>query len=136
MKASRVVIVALIAVFVLGPTLSFARNEPDRALARKVARLEARIKVLEARIAALELEIARLSRQLGVPPVRTQGAKGAWSMLEEGMTKAEVRRILGEPDGIPPNSYLEIWDYSKTYGGSCSVTFDENGRVESWSAPQ
>ena len=135
MKACRVVITVLVAAFVLMPVASFAGNEPDRALAEKVARLEARIKVLETRVAALEMEIASLSRQLRASPVRTQNVKDAWSMLEEGMTKTDVRRILGEPDDIPPNSYLEIWDYSKTYGGSCSVTFDENGEVESWNAP-
>ena len=136
MKASRVVIIALAAILILMPVASFASNEPDRALAEKVARLEARIKVLEARVTALEMEIATLSKQLHASPARTENAKGAWSMLQEGMTKTDVRRILGEPDDIPPNSYLEIWDYSKTYGGSCSVTFDENGEVESWNAPR
>ncbi|MGD1047347.1 MAG: outer membrane protein assembly factor BamE [Candidatus Krumholzibacteriaceae bacterium] len=135
MKSYKVVIAVLAAVFVLMPAVLLAGSEPDSSLVKKVARLEARIKVLEARVASLERE-ARLSRQPRASFVRTQGAKGAWSMLQEGMTKADVRRILGEPDTIPPNSYLEIWDYSKTYGGSCSVTFDENGKVESWNAPQ
>ena len=135
MKACLVVITALVAVLVLGSNVSFARNEPDWRLTQKVDSLEARIKVLEGRVAALELE-ARLSRQPRASFVRTPSTKGAWSTLQEGMTKADVRRILGEPDDVPPNSYLEIWDYSRTYGGPCSVTFDENGKVESWRAPQ
>ena len=76
-----------------------------------------------------------MSTQPGMPPIPVPDTRDNWKKLERGMTRADVRHILGEPDDIPLNSYLEIWDYSKTYGGSSSVTFDENGRVESWIGP-
>jgi len=76
-----------------------------------------------------------LSGQVGAPPIPVPDARANWKMLERGMTRADVRRTLGEPDDIPLHSYLEIWDYSRTYGGASSVTFDEDGRVESWIEP-
>jgi hypothetical protein len=122
-------------ILLLLPAVSYGHEESNKILMEKIAKLEARIKALEERISRLELEVSKLSRQLGVQPAPARGIEGNWSKLERGMTREEVRGILGEPDDIPMHSYLEIWDYSKTYGGSCSVTFDESGKVESWIGP-
>lgn len=58
--------------------------------------------------------------------------KQNWRRLEKGMSKAEVKQILGEPGKINTASYGDTWYYPDVLGGS--VDFD-NGRVEGWSEP-
>ncbi|MDD4857300.1 MAG: outer membrane protein assembly factor BamE [Candidatus Krumholzibacteria bacterium] len=135
MRSSRIVAAACLIVLILSGALC-AHDGPNKILAEKIAELEARIKVLEARISQLEIEISRLSGRPVAPTVPGPNMGANWRELRMGMTKADVRELLGEPDDIPMNSYLEVWDYSRSYGGYCSVTFDENGRVESWNGPQ
>jgi hypothetical protein len=131
---SMVVVGLLIMLCVPGPSL--AADEPDSILAKKIVLLEQRIKDLEERLRLLEIEVARLSAQLGVGPIQIPEVAGDWNQLAIGMKREEVRRLLGEPDEIAMHSYLEIWDYSITYRAPCSITFNEEGRVESWMAPR
>ena len=128
--------VAALLVLALLPAASFGRPKPDSVLVKKIAKLEERVKILEERIRALEIEIARLSgRPIPLPP-RGRESGDPWARLAIGMTREQVGSLLGPPDEIAPHSYLEIWDYSRAYGAPCSVTFDEEGRVESWMAPR
>ena len=129
-------VVAALLVLALLPAASFGRPKPDSVLVKKIAKLEERVKILEERIRALEIEIARLSgRPIPLPP-RGRESGDPWARLAIGMTREQVGSLLGPPDEIAPHSYLEIWDYSRAYGAPCSVTFDEEGRVESWMAPR
>lgn len=117
------------------PAAALGGSRQDRALAKEIARLEKRIAFLEERIRLLEIEIARLSGSPAAPAELRPAPLDAWKMLAIGMPRQEVRLLLGPPDEIAPHSYLEIWNYSRSYGAPCSVTFDEEGRVESWTAP-
>jgi hypothetical protein len=128
--------VAGLLVLALLPAASFGRAKPDSVLVKRIAKLEERIRMLEERIRTLEMEIARLSGQPIVPPARGRESGDPWTRLAIGMSREQVRGLLGPPDEIAPHSYLEIWDYSRAYGAPCSVTFDEEGRVESWTAPR
>jgi hypothetical protein len=135
MMRFRAVVAALL-VLALLPAASFGRAKPDCDLAKKIAMLEERIRILEERIRALEMEIGRLAGQpIPIPP-RGRESGDPWMRLAIGMSREHVRSLLGPPDEIAPHSYLEIWDYSRSYGAPCSVTFDEEGRVESWMAPR
>lgn len=111
---------------------SLAAGRPEDKLARKIAKLEERIASLEERIRALEERIAYLSGALEIPGEEKLNFEQRWLRLTIGMTREEVRRLLGEPGEIATHSYLEIWDYSAKCGAPCSVTFDERGRVESY----
>jgi uncharacterized coiled-coil protein SlyX len=134
MSARKTIVVGLIGLLLVPAALS-GRPESNRTLTRRIARLEARIQELETRIALLEEMIAELSRRAGTAPLREEEPGDNWKKLMQGMTRAEVKLILGEPDEIAPLSLYEIWDYSRSYGRPCTVTFDEEGRVLSWSAP-
>ena len=56
-----------------------------------------------------------------------------WRRLERGMSKPDVRRILGEPTKIDEFGVMTTWYYGHPLGGS--VTFDSHGSLESWSEP-
>ena len=59
-------------------------------------------------------------------------APGAWGNLNNGMTKAEVTRMLGKPsatDATNPKSVKYL------YPQGASVTFDSTGRVFRWQRP-
>lgn len=58
---------------------------------------------------------------------RSQRLRYAGKLLRVGMTKKEVREVLGEPDSISKFYGYYTWDYS--IGGS--VIFDE-GKVDYW----
>jgi hypothetical protein len=53
--------------------------------------------------------------------------------MRRGMTEAEVRRLLGEPDSISTYSTSSRWLWRRLFGGIVFVHFDQSGRVESWS---
>jgi hypothetical protein len=110
------------------PAMTGAQEE---ASGDRVTRLERRVANLEARVAELEK-----SQQPRVIPVsgseqRPKKDKASWRSLEKGMTKDQVKKILGEPTGVMNFNESEIWDYAS--GGS--VRFDRSGRVLGWYEP-
>ncbi len=117
------------------PVVSFSSGDQEAALSRRISQLEQRIAALEERIRVLEEKIARLSGAMEMPQEVPSNFEAGWRKLAIGMTREQVRRLLGEPDEVSYLSYLEIWDYSARCKASCSVTFDEQGRVESWKSP-
>lgn len=60
-----------------------------------------------------------------------QGSKEAWRSLKLDMSKSEVGALLGEPDNIRKTRTSETWYFVSSAGAY--VSFDENGRLESWS---
>jgi hypothetical protein len=81
---------------------------------------------------ALASEIAALLRAAQTTQHENPAEKdrSQWRMLQRGMPKDEVKKLLGEPVRISVSRFYEFWDY---LGGS--VTFDGKGRVDSWSEP-
>ena len=50
--------------------------------------------------------------------------------LQIGMSKSEVRKVFGSPDGIyPEHDRVEYWTYSRSTWAVLFVYFDENDRV-------
>jgi hypothetical protein len=81
---------------------------------------------------ALAGEIAALLRtassaEKGAPSWKD---RSQWRMLQRGMSKDDVRKLLGEPERISVSRFAEFWDYLRG-----SVTFDGKGRVDSWTEP-
>jgi hypothetical protein len=56
-----------------------------------------------------------------------------WRNLKKGMTKDEVRTLLGEPGKVDVYLSFEVWHYD--YPSRGSVHFSKDGKVESWSEP-
>ena len=58
------------------------------------------------------------------------GSKSSWRLIKKGMTKNQIKKLLGEPDRI--NNYVTLENWSYHYSGN--VTFDDKG-VIGWSEP-
>ncbi len=56
--------------------------------------------------------------------------KSQWRKLQRGMSKDDVKKLLGEPGKVSVSKYYEFWYYA---GGS--VTFDSKSRLDSWNEP-
>ena len=125
-------------------TWTTADNEP----------LEDRVSKLESKVAALEKQVADLTSRLISPDPSSQSTavRGTWKVLANwrthlrvGMTKTQVRELMGEPDKVSVfSASSEWWNYGCPVGG-CSpstpwypsggkITF-EGGKVESWLEP-
>jgi len=59
--------------------------------------------------------------------------KNTWRQLQIGMTKAEVRSLLGEPGYIENFDTGDNWFYPNT--GYAFVQFDEGGHLSHWAEP-
>jgi len=104
-------------------------------LERRVATLETLVLDLQVRLRQLETE--GLQRVTGNRPARDANGwedKQNWRRLRKGMTKSEVRRLLGEAGKISANAILgDTWYYPDAAGGR--VRFDTGDRLKSWSEP-
>ena len=111
---------SLIVLGLLG-TSSFADPGTER-----IERLEATVSALQARIAALEKSSVQSERN--VPNPKASGDwknKSNWRLLNKGMSKDEVREILGEPERIRASGSREEWDWEYPVGPSVEFRDDE-----------
>jgi hypothetical protein len=72
------------------------------------------------------------------PKADTPSAKwrniSLWRQLSKGMTQSQVEDVLGSPTKIEGGGVLTTWNYgSPGLGGY--ITFDDKGRIYSWSEP-
>ena len=61
---------------------------------------------------------------------QTAKDRSQWRMLKKGMSKDEVRKLLGEPDRVTVSKLFETWSF-----GVGIVSFDGKGHVDFWSEP-
>ena len=101
-----------------------------------------RVAKLEKRIIELELRVAKLERLLATtqsePPTQIKPGnyrnKANWRRLQLGMTKAQVKAILGDPPRrrvMPPG--FDYWYYPDVLGPH--VLFDTSGKLMGWDEP-
>lgn len=90
--------------------------------------LDDRVRELERRVEQLEKQGS--TRSAAVEPSRTPGRSG-WRSLQRGMTQADVRSIVGEPDSVDVFPSFSFWSYRN--GGK--IQFGRESRVEGWSEP-
>ena len=60
--------------------------------------------------------------------------KQNWRKLHSGMSKDEVRGLLGEPDNIDRSTFFEDWTYGTPPRGM--VGFSSTEKLNSWSEPR
>ena len=94
---------------------------------QRIERLEKFVLNLSNRIEQLEGQPQRQSRQISA-------SKTTWRKLRLGMTKNQVRNLLGEPVRIDGGAVLTYWYYSKKSLGP-KVLFDPE-RVYGWEEPK
>ena len=118
----------LIVSFIYSGVSFSAENSKDiDKLKQKITELEKRIKDLEA--------VLKIYHRPDVQkPGDTYGwsDKKSWRNLKEGMTRDQVKSLLGEPVKIIKGSKT-IWYYPSFYDGV--VSFDKNGKLTSWKEP-
>ena len=130
------VVMILFSGMLISPRILRAENEP----------LEQRISVIELKLIELQKKIDDLQRsvnQIASGPSKTQAAPAIerwknvdnWRTgLQKGMTKSQVRDLMGEPSKINTYTLLgEDWIYG--FQGSGEIHFSPKGIVESWTEP-
>lgn len=104
---------------------------------QKVKALETRVRQLEKTVHQLEsmLNQKQESEISGSPSASgISKGKGKWRSLQKGMTKQQVRQILGEPPKIDTGFSIDIWYYPDIMGGTVTFSNDSN-TLSAWSEP-
>ena len=68
-----------------------------------------------------------------LPPGATIVPLNKWRMMRKGMSKDDVRKLLGEPKSISAGVWGDSWYYPDVLHGK--VEFDKQGRVTGWTEP-
>jgi hypothetical protein len=134
-----------------GSQLDKLQNEVN-ALKRKIDRLDARLRALEDqgqaqrpmpareistthRTGTAATETAAEAAPVNGPKPAALSLDKAWKSLSNGMSEAEVHKLLGEPTHrlyLAPNT---VWYYTYRDKGNGSVTMSPDGRVIDWQHP-
>jgi len=101
-------------------------------LGTRVAALEKTVADLKARVAVLEKSSSGSKAEASPKSQEPWREKSNWRALLKGMTKEEVKKVLGDPGKIS-NLSSEVWYYPSGLGGS--VAFDSSGKLTGWSEP-
>ena len=121
---------ALLLCFVAAIAIAAATSAPKQTVEERVALLEKHVADLQERVSKLEKQLT--GRFIPVTEGREEkSAVGPWRALHKGMTKDEVKKLLGEPKDMMKLNEYDVWDYA----GGGSVRFDGSGRVEGWYEP-
>lgn len=123
---------AALIIGVLMPCQSFAHSVSGANTAR-IEELEALVATLELRVSALENPSNQdpASAQ-GIPPSTAWQNITPWRSLERGMSKAQVRALLGEPEKIKVLGTMEQWGWDEPAGPF--VRFYD-GKLDGWEEP-
>jgi len=104
---------------------------------REIQDMKRRLGEIDSRVQALETTSAP-SADAGSPPAppATPPPTAQWRELKEGMSKDDVRNLLGPPGEIEKGGYNEHWYYPDRGDNSGTVDFGQQGDVLSWTEPQ
>lgn len=126
-------LVIFVTVLLCSALPAFSQQSEIDKLRAKVERLQNKVERLEKRLIRIEKLLLSITsaNQPNQQFINGNGWKSLqnWRKLEKGMSKAEVKRILGKPGKISVSPFGETWYYPDVLGGSVSY---ENGRVEGW----
>lgn len=108
----------------------------DDALRRKLEDLTARVAAIEKRLGdapgvGSTNAPATVPGNAGAPAVPA----AAWRRIEAGMTREQVKNLLGEPKRAFELDGSLVWYYSYSGAGAGSVFFDSAGRASSFQRP-
>ena len=106
-----------------------------RTLTAKIKSQSTTISKQAAEISSLKVQLTAIKTPVASQPARAKqpvlGSKAAWSALYTGMTKGQVRSLLGNPRGVRSFMGSSTWEYDRLG----SVKFDSNGNVTEWREP-
>lgn len=124
MKKSIFVIILLIA--------ALNTNAFGESLENRIETLEIKVLSLERRIMELEkaLQLATGSPEKKPIQMGNWQNRTNWRALELGMTRNEVRSLLGEPPRVVEAGITLTWWYD-----TGNVIFNDDGILRSWSEP-
>lgn len=111
--------------------LSLRADSQEKPLSERVTSLETQISELQARVVRLEKQIFYPAASSEQSIQRVTPGKAAWRSLQKGMSKDQVRRILGDPKDIILFPTWETW----WYPGIGSVEFNDSNLVKGWIEP-
>ena len=103
-----------------------------------------RIVLLENTVAGLEQRVRELEALIKGEPSRPQSVAAStkwrdianWRQLRPGMTTAQVRAVLGEPDRVSAIAgTIIVWTWGDPRQLSAEVGFN-NGKLSGWSEPR
>jgi hypothetical protein len=107
-----------------------------RADVTTVEACEARNALLEKRLGMLQLRLGQLEHERMARPQAESTASerwrdlAVWKTLRDGMSEADVLRILGPPGRVTTYYGFQRWEYPDALGAR--VNFDERGRLSAW----
>jgi len=119
---------------------------PPQAVPAQDKTLEQRLSILESKTKELEKKVGELQKIINQPAQGTSQSpslvtKEKWKNtenwrtgLKQGMTKQQVRELMGEPNKIEAYTMLgEDWIYG--FQGSGEIHFSPKGVLENWKEP-
>lgn len=132
----------------LSPSQSVTTSSDVNVLTARISKLETTVDTLSKKIDTLIVKLSTVQpKPSAAKPTPTKpvvvvtkekpvsnivvGSKAAWRGLSRGMTKAQAKRLVGEPIKV----YVSVdgytnWSWPELYK---SLSFDASGRVISWS---
>ncbi|HVN36655.1 MAG TPA: hypothetical protein VMW19_00605 [Myxococcota bacterium] len=114
----------------LAAPVALAAQPAADACAEQLSQLQKRLAFLQQRLANLEHELAsRPSPQAAADAWRDPAT---WRALRNGMSQADVLRVLGPPGRVTVYYGFLRWEYPDALGAR--VDFDERGRLIAWGA--
>ena len=119
----------LLLIILFAPVSIFADARDD-----KIHNLEEKVASLESRVSALEKIVSQRPPVAEIQIGDAWKSKANWRQLKLGMTKEQVKGILGEPPNIFASGVIgDYWYYPDGLGGDAK--FDTSGLLESWKEP-
>ena len=127
----KLLLASILLVFCLQDS-ALAQQNQIQALQDTVEILQRKVSQLENRVAELEKRLLANNRPKSESTIKSDLWKEVsnWRKLERGMSKDEVREILGEPENVLTLSIISTWSYPN--GGSVSFM---QGKVDGWMEP-
>ena len=122
---------ALVLCLAAAIAMAAATSAQKETVEERVALLEKHVGDLQERVAKLEKQLT--ARLVSVGKDAREGKNGValWRALRKGMTKDEVKRLLGEPKDMMKLNEFDVWDYA----GGGIVRFGASGLVDNWYEP-
>jgi hypothetical protein len=114
----------------LAAPLALTAQPASDACAEQLALREKRLVFLQQRLANLEHELA--SRPAPAAASDAWRDPASWRALRNGMSQADVLRVLGPPGRVSAYYGFLRWEYPDALG--TRVNFDERGRLIAWGA--
>jgi hypothetical protein len=104
-------------------------DDSTSVLAQQVDALSERVKALELHVHQLEQQFATSNGATIKMLPAAASVRESWNGIKEGLTKEEVKRILGNPQEQFTVSGKLLWYYAYPGIGAGSVLFADDGRV-------